>query len=87
MVFRAGKEQGNADGLSRLPLAETPEDTPAPEDTILMLQDLNSVVTASSIRFWTDKDPVLSVVRRMVLHGWRAQTSEQFKPYECRKVN
>eukprot|EP00731_Ephydatia_muelleri_P000099 Em0001g99a len=88
MVFRPGKNQGNADGLSRLPLAEAPEEVPVPGDTILMLQafsDMSSVVTATSIRRWTDKDSVLSVVRRMVLHGWRTQSNEQFKPYECRK--
>ena len=88
MVFRPGKNQGNADGLSRLPLAEAPEEVPTPGDTILMLQafsDMSSVVTATSIRRWTDKDPVLSVVRRMVLHGWRTQSGKQFKPYECRK--
>ena len=30
MVFRPGKNQGNADGLSRLPLAEAPEEVPTP---------------------------------------------------------
>eukprot|EP00731_Ephydatia_muelleri_P000397 Em0001g397a len=35
MVFRPGKNQGNADGLSRLPLAEAPEEVPTPGDTIL----------------------------------------------------
>eukprot|EP00731_Ephydatia_muelleri_P006302 Em0003g550a len=30
-----------------------------------------------------DKDPVLWVVKRMVLHRWKAQTDEQFKPYKC----
>ena len=83
MVFRAGKDQGNAAGLHRLPLAEAPDEVPTPSDTILMLQDFldrNSVVTDSSIRRWTDKDSVLFVVRRMVLHGWRMQTNEQFKP-------
>ena len=61
---------------------------PTPGETILMLQafsDTSSVVTATSIRHWIDKDPVLLVVRRMVLHGWRTQMNEQFKPYECWK--
>eukprot|EP00731_Ephydatia_muelleri_P001700 Em0001g1700a len=52
MVFRPGKNQGNADGLSRLPLAEAPEEVPTPGDTILMLQafsDMSSVVTYSSL--------------------------------------
>ena len=52
MVFRPGKNQGNADGLSRLPLAEAPEEVPTPGDTILMLQafsDMSSVVAYSSL--------------------------------------
>lgn len=88
MEFRAGKEQGNADGLSRLPLKEFPRDVPIPGDTVLMLQslsDASSVVTATAIRKWTDKDPVLSLVRRMVLHGWERQVKPEFKPYEQRK--
>ena len=88
MVFRAGKNQGNADGLSRWPIAEPPEEVPTPGDTILMLQafsDTSLVVTVTSIRRWTHKDPVLRVVRRMVLHGWKTESNEQCKPYECRK--
>lgn len=88
MEFRAGKKQGNADGLSRLPLKEFPRDVPIPGDTVLMLQslsDASSVVTATAIRKWTDKDPVLSLVRRMVLHGWERQVKPEFKPYEQRK--
>ena len=78
MVFRPGKNQGNADGLSRLPLAEAPEEVPTPAWGY-------NTHAATSIRRWTDKDLVLSMVRRMVLHGWRTQSNEQFKPYECRK--
>ena len=33
----AGKDQGNAAGLSRLPIAEAPEEASTPGDTILML--------------------------------------------------
>eukprot|EP00731_Ephydatia_muelleri_P003385 Em0001g3385a len=69
-LFNGVQNQGNADGLSRLPLAEAPEEVPTPVDTILMLQafsDMSSVVTATSIRRWTDKDPVLSVKAIRVL--------------------
>ena len=33
----------------------------------------DSVVTAAAIRNWTVIDLVLSMVRRMVLHGWQPQ--------------
>ena len=84
MVFRAGKDQGNADGISRLPLAEAPEEVPTPVDTIPMVQDFtdrsNSFIHPTLVR----QRPVVSVVRRMVPHGWRTQTNEQSKPSECR---
>ncbi|KAL5503444.1 hypothetical protein EMCRGX_G010396 [Ephydatia muelleri] len=77
IVYRPSQLQANADGLSRLPLkGEEPGDVPLPGDTILMMESLSnadSVVTATTIRSWTDKDPVLSLVRRMVLHGWQPQ--------------
>ena len=81
--------QANADGLSRLPLKEESGDDPLPGDTILMMEALSnvdSVVTAAAIRNWTDKDPVLSLVRRMVLHGWQPQAGDDFRPYEQRKL-
>ncbi|KAL5509176.1 hypothetical protein EMCRGX_G004493 [Ephydatia muelleri] len=90
IVYRPSQLQANADGLSRLPLkGEEPGDVPLPGDTILMMESLSnvdSVVTATTIRSWTDKDPVLSLVRRMVLHDWQPQASDEFRPYEQRKL-
>ena len=60
-MFRVGKNQGNADGLSRLPLVELaiePKDVPTPGDTIL-ISGMSSVVTATSIRHWIHKDPMI----------------------------
>eukprot|EP00731_Ephydatia_muelleri_P036424 Em0253g4a len=76
MEYRAGKDQGNVDALSRLPVGEAPSEVPIPGDTVLMLQMLSggdSIVTASAIRKWTNTDPLLSMVRRMVLQGWESQ--------------
>ena len=73
MEYRAGKDQGNVDALSRLPMGEAPLEVPIPGDTVRMLQmlsDADSMVTASAIRKWTNTDPLLSMVRRMVLQGW-----------------
>eukprot|EP00731_Ephydatia_muelleri_P023345 Em0015g928a len=83
MEYRAGKDQGNVDVL-RLPVGEAPLEVPIPGDTVLMLQmlsDANSMVTASAIRKWTNTDPLLSMVRRMVLQGWESQLEPEFKPY------
>eukprot|EP00731_Ephydatia_muelleri_P005042 Em0002g1218a len=88
IVFRAGKENSNADGLSRLPLRESPRSVPVPGDTVLMMEalsDMGSAVSATTIKSWTDRDPVLSRVRRMVLHGWQQQEGVDFQPYEQRK--
>ena len=63
IVFRAGKENSNADGLSRLPLRESPSSVPVPGDTVLMMEalsDMGSAVSATTIKSWTDRDPVLS---------------------------
>ena len=87
-MFRAGKENSNADGLSRLPLRESPSSVPVPGDTVLMMEallDMGSAVSAATIKSWTDRDPVLSRVRRMVLHGWQPQEGVDFQPYEQRK--
>ena len=88
MEYRAGKDQGNVDALSRLPVGEAPLEVPIPGETVLMLQmlsDADSVVTATAIRKWTNTDPLLSMVRRMVLQGWESQLDPEFKPYMQRR--
>eukprot|EP00731_Ephydatia_muelleri_P013975 Em0007g1285a len=60
MEFKAGKLQSNADALSRLPLQNSEGDA---GNTVLLLETLDqsdSVVSVSSIRNWTNKDPVLA---------------------------
>ena len=89
-MYRPSQLQANADGLSRLPLKEESGDVPLPPgDMILMMEALSnadSVVTAAAIRNWRDKDPVLSLVRQMVLHGWQPQAGDDFRPYEQHKL-
>ena len=51
--FKSGSAQGNADGLSRLPLKETPELVPQPGEMVLLMERLsycNSPVNVASIR-------------------------------------
>ena len=73
---------GNADALSRLPLADSEKYVPVPGDIRLLFEKLStSIVTAAQIKIWTDKDPVLARVRRFVLGGWTATS-----PGQCCKV-
>ena len=62
-----------ADALSRLPLKDTLNDSqvPLPGDLCHLLHHLDqAIVTASQIKLWTDKDPLLSRVRKLVQCGW-----------------
>ena len=68
---KSGKQLANADALSRLPLSQQPQAVPVSGDINLLLQHLNNTpVTATEIKTWTDRDPLLSKVRRFVMTGW-----------------
>ena len=83
--FRSGQNNGNADLLSRLPLPESPIKIPDPGETILLMEALDSsVITASQIKTWTAKDPVLAKVKDMLLQGQRPPASDEFKPFRSR---
>ena len=72
MEYKPGNQHANADSLSRLPLPDTPSQVPLPGETVLLMEKLqSSPVTAAQIRSWTDRDPILSQVRHMLLKGWR----------------
>ena len=68
---RPGTKMANADALSRLPLPESPSSVPIPGDINVVLDHLSqNVVSASQIKTWTGKDPVLARVRHLVQTGW-----------------
>lgn len=87
IVHRPGEELANADGLSRLPVPSTSKDPPKPYDTVLLMERLNaSLVTAAQIREWTNRDPCLSKVRKLVMEGgMEERMEEQLKPFSTRK--
>ena len=61
IVHRPGSKQGNADGLSRLPLPTILKEVPQPAETILFMERLNaSLVTTAQICSWIDRDPTLA---------------------------
>ncbi|CAI5661061.1 unnamed protein product [Oreochromis niloticus] len=66
--YREGKNNSNADGLSRLPLPEKLPKEVAAEDQVLMVdQDQEGVMTSEQLQRWTTKDPILSRVRQQEL--------------------
>ena len=90
---KPGIMNGNADGLSRLPLRGQPdvlEESPPPEVVSLLhrLEALKIPVSADEIKRWTREDPVLARVLKYVLQGWPATLLGDFadamKPYKSR---
>ena len=84
--YKPGKDQTNADLLSRLPLPKAPREVPVPADTILLMDYLQaSPITASQIKTWTDRVPVLSKLRKMLLQGWQSTNDQALKPFQSHK--
>ena len=86
--YRPGKQQANADALSRLPLPDCPPRIPEPAETVLLMNNLSqSPTSATDIRRWTSKDPTLSQVLRATLRGWQQGTPKdpELTPYFDRR--
>ena len=81
--YKVGQTNGNADGLSRLPLPEMPESVPVPGETILLMEHLEGTpVHSGHIKEWTKRDPILSQVLRFILEEWPTKNnSEELNPY------
>ena len=83
---RPGSKMCNADALSRLPLPDQPHDSEIPSlgDINQVLNHLSEQQITSSER--TAKDPVLSRVHHLILHGWPTSVSEpSLRPYSDRR--
>ena len=86
LLWRPTQQHENADAMSRLPLPEKPLETPLPAELVLLMEHLEeSPVTATQIRMWTRRDPLLSRVSCYLHEGWPDQCDDQLKPYWCRK--
>lgn len=82
IIYKPGEQHANADLLSRLPLSQAPSNVPIPPETIHLLETLSSSpVTATHIRQWTMKDPVLAKVKDLVLRGSHYQENKSVSPY------
>ena len=88
IAHKPGKDNANADVLSRLPLPEYPKEVTLPGETVMLLETLqSSPVNAKQIAEWTAKDPVLSKVKKWLSQGWTDTDdhAEELRPYRQRK--
>ena len=68
--YKPGKENSNADALSRHP-APGSKEPPKPAEVMHLMEYLDSSpVSSAQIRTWTDQDPLMSKVKRWILSGW-----------------
>ena len=77
-----------ADTLSRLLQTQTIDNTPIPQETVLFLQMLDATpATASLVRQWTRRDPILSKIIKMFYHGHDIDgTNLDFKPCQVQQT-
>ena len=88
LQFRKSTAHSNADALSRLPLAATPDRVPNPPEVVLLMEHLDSSpVCATDIKKETSRDPVLSRVLQFVLNGWPdICDSDNLKPFWSKQL-
>jgi hypothetical protein len=87
VIFRPGKENSNADALSRLPLKIEPSTTPIPSEVVNLMDQLSrSPVDAGKIRQWTMRDPLLAQVYQFAMQGWPTVVQDDsIKPHFTRR--
>ena len=85
--YKAGKHLGNADAFSRLPRPVTIANDHVPEELELLMNHLSATsIGAANIKAWTNRDPLLSCVRRFIMSGWPdKELGEEYHPYTSRK--
>ncbi|KAK4314476.1 hypothetical protein Pmani_014181 [Petrolisthes manimaculis] len=86
--YKKGKDNSNADALSRLPLPDLPRRVHTPEELNLVIGMLNSsqVVSDDAIRRETRREPIFSQVLQWVRWGWPGKDSGGvYGPYYIRR--
>ena len=85
--YKEGIQNANADALSRLPLPDTPDSTPVPEETILLMELLETTpIREEQVKNWTKKTPILARVLKFIKQGWPSKCPDgDFQPYFHRR--
>ena len=87
IACRKTTQHANADAMSRLPLSDTPAQTPVPAELVLMVERMEDApITATQIAAWTRRDVLLSRVHRHILEGWPDSADDELKPYWTRRL-
>uniref|UniRef100_A0A3B3XNZ2 Gypsy retrotransposon integrase-like protein 1 n=1 Tax=Poecilia mexicana TaxID=48701 RepID=A0A3B3XNZ2_9TELE len=82
--YKRSEQHSNADALSRLPMKPSVDVVSNPIYKVSYLDELP--ITAREIAKETDKDPVLKVVKQLVLTGWPKHVQDELlKPYFQRR--
>lgn len=82
--YRRSEQHCNADGLSRLPLPDTPPER-SQADIFYFKEVHNAPVTAAQVKRFTRNDPVLSEVMDWISQGKRGKMSDHLRPYMNRQ--
>ena len=78
---KPGSKISNTDGLSRLPIEDYVMPLPCPKEVVLSMSALDlTPVTSKTVAFYTSRSPVLSQVRKWILHGWPEEDLFIFNP-------
>ena len=87
LKFRPTAQHANADALSRLPLLEIPENVPVPGEFVLLIEHLaESPITATQLKFFTVKDPLLAKVLQFIRRGQPNNVNDlDMKPYLAKR--
>ena len=91
--YRAGKYNGNADALSRLPLKRGSDwsmagilDEGDGISDVLMMELDRAPVNSADVKLWSIHDTVIGTVIKLVQEGWdTCEVTEELKPYVTRK--
>ncbi|KAE8737165.1 hypothetical protein FOCC_FOCC017374, partial [Frankliniella occidentalis] len=78
--YRAGKDMGSADFLSRHPLPDIEEESYVPGVHLLEAKDWSGI-TSTQIAEESAKDPTLRQVLRWTRDGWPKTVSDNFLPF------
>jgi len=69
--YKTGKQQSNADALSRFLLVGSPSSIPIPLETVTVMEHLlNISLTAAKIKQQIEHDSILSKVKHYMKFGW-----------------
>uniref|UniRef100_A0A5S6QCG8 RNA-directed DNA polymerase n=1 Tax=Trichuris muris TaxID=70415 RepID=A0A5S6QCG8_TRIMR len=86
LVYRPGKEHGNADASSRLPQPDNVAEVPDPLEVLLLESMPDPPIMAKQIADLSDQDPILYRVRNWLIEGWPSKIySNELKTFWCRR--